>query len=712
MVRTALAAILASSLLLSSCSREGALEPEVRPGGPIIIVSIDTLRADRLPAWGYGGVQTPAIDSLVRDGVRFSSAWSHAPLTLPSHASVFTGRLPGDHGVRDNLGYKLDSSIPTLATILGQNGYATAGMVSSWVLRDASGIANGFQTWDDGLDPEPGASVGELQRSGNATVDSAIGWIGSRPAGKPFFLFVHLFEPHTPYSPPEPFRSRYSDPYDGEIATADSMVERLLTSLRSSGLYEDATIILMSDHGEGLGDHGEAEHGVFLYREAIHVPLIVKLAGGRMAGQTVDAPAGLADIFPTVLQVAGVKGSEAPGTASLIALAASELPAQRRIFSETMYPRIHMGWSHLTSLTDGDVHVIEAPRPELYRMSSDPGEKNNIIETERRLYADFRREIEAVATPYSPPAPVDAEEAAKLTALGYLGAGPATDSGALPDPKDRIGELQLMHEAAEAVRSGNAREAVNVYRKLLERNPLLADGWIQLAAAYEATGALPEAIAASQRAIQVAPSLAPGVALNIARLQLQTGDLEGAAQHAEIAANANAEEARLIRARVELSRRNHARAIEIATPLLAHESLRDEATVIVAQSQVGLRNPQQGLALIDSERARLLANGADLPPQMEFTRGDALMRMGRVDEALAAFGSEIERHPRNLDAYASLAAVYFLGDRPSEAEAVLRQMTQRNPGRRSFEVAADVYEKLGQQDLARQWRERGGVAGR
>lgn len=690
---------------LWSCSREPDASPRGEVPGPIIIISVDTLRADRLPAWGYDGVKTPAIDSLIRDGIRFSSAWSHVPLTLPSHASLFTGMLPGAHGVRDNLGYELSSEYPTIATELGARGYDTAGMVSAWVLRRDTGIANGFDVWDEGLDLNPGAAVGELQRDGQRTVDSVIRWLDQRGSDTPFFLFVHLFDPHTPYAPPEPFASMHDDPYDGEIAAVDASIGRLLEALRSSGDYDEATIIFLSDHGEGLGDHGEAEHGIFLYREAIHIPMVLKLPGGEMAGTTVDEPAQIIDVHPTILGLLGEKAESGEGR-SLIDLAEGRVGSGRRIFSETMYPRLHFGWSELSSLTDGDVHVIEAPRPELYRMKSDPEEKVNRVESERRLFADYREEIERLATPFTAPAPVSAEAAAKLTALGYLGSGPSNVDGPLPDPKDRIGVLDQMKEAWTALHERRIAEAIRGYEEIVEANPLLSDAWVQLSIAYERAGALDEAVRAAQRAIQITPSLGQGIAITIARLQLQLGDLGGAAEHAELARPVNPGEAGLILARVALARDDLPRAESLARSLVDDASTRARAAVILAQIHIERDDYASALALIEPERKRLLSAGQPLPSLMEFARGDALVRLGRIDEGIAAFRSEIERHPGDLDAYSRLAAIHVLSGRVAAAESVLGELVKNNPGPRAYDVAATTWGRLGRPDLAEKWRRR------
>jgi arylsulfatase A-like enzyme len=251
------------------------------------LISVDTLRADHVPAYGYRGVATPNLDSLARDSVLFSNAYAHVPLTLPSHASLLTGLLPPRNGVRDNYGYTLPPGVETLAGVLQKARYATGAAVSSAVLSRDSGLNRGFDFYDDQVD-----AAGRAERDGARTVEALLPWVQEQ-RNRPFFAFLHLFEPHAPYEPPEPYRSRYRSAYDGEIARADEILGTFLDRLRQWGLYERALVIFFSDHGEGLSDHGEREHGVFLYREAIHVPLLLKLPGNRRAGETVAAPVAL-----------------------------------------------------------------------------------------------------------------------------------------------------------------------------------------------------------------------------------------------------------------------------------------------------------------------------------------------------------------------------------------------------------------------------------
>jgi len=279
---------------------------------PVVLISIDTLRADHLPAYGYTGVQTPNLDAFRRDSVLFRNAYSPCPMTLPSHVSMLTGLLPPQHGVRDNAGFHFDGAThPTLPRLLKERGYATGAAVSSFVLRGETGLAPLFDSYDDSIDVRPGAAFREYQRSGSITESVAEKWIDAH-AANPFFYFFHIYEPHVPYDPPEPFRGIYANRYDGEIAAADAIVGKLLDHLKAKGIYDKAIVIVTSDHGEGLNDHGEDQHSILIYREAIHVPLLLKLPSSKRANSTVDAPAQLAD--------AGYAMTEAADGADALAL--------------------------------------------------------------------------------------------------------------------------------------------------------------------------------------------------------------------------------------------------------------------------------------------------------------------------------------------------------------------------------------------------------
>ncbi|MBA3296414.1 MAG: sulfatase, partial [Acidobacteria bacterium] len=344
-----------------------------RSDGPIVLISIDTLRADRLPVYGNTRIKTPHIDRLASDGLVFDNAYAHSPQTLPSHTSILSGDLPFTHGVRDNIGFAVRAGQRFLQHTLKERGFATGGFVSSYVLRKQVGFGGGFDVYDDQLPPvSPDQPIGQVQRRGEDTVARAVAWLDSQ-GSRQFFLFTHIYEPHTPYAPPDRFASQ--DPYDGEVAYSDEIIGKLLDHLREKDLYDDATIVLLSDHGEGLGDHGESEHGLFLYRETIRVPLIVKLPGSRGGGRRVAAPVQHVDVVPTILELTGggeVSGlpnpasTAVPGRSLLAVLDGDAALPAARIYSESLSPRFHYGWSALYALSDERYRYIRAPRDELY----------------------------------------------------------------------------------------------------------------------------------------------------------------------------------------------------------------------------------------------------------------------------------------------------------------------------------------------------------
>jgi len=285
-MRRALLLLACLPLLLTCRGRE------TRGPAPVILISIDTLRSDHLPAYGYRAIATPALDAFRRDAILYERAYSHVPLTLPSHATIFTGLRPAQHGIRDNTGFRL--RVPAsalLAAKMKQRGYATGAAVSAYVLRAETGIAQGFDTFDDEIDRGAAdQSLGAVQRPGPKTIASAQSWLGAH-GSTPFFYFLHLYEPHAPYDAPEPYRSRAARPYDAEIEYTDALLGGFFAFLKERGLYDRALIVVLSDHGEGLGDHDEDEHGIFLYREALQVPLLVKLPSGARGGTVIHTPA-------------------------------------------------------------------------------------------------------------------------------------------------------------------------------------------------------------------------------------------------------------------------------------------------------------------------------------------------------------------------------------------------------------------------------------
>lgn len=682
--------------ILGSCRKETPAPVPSAAGGPVIIISVDTLRADHLPVYGGTGVETPVIDALAADSVVFENAYAQVPLTLPSHVSMLTGKLPAESGVRNNLGYKFDPAMPSIPTKLKERGYATGAAVSSYVLRGAVGLGPAFDHYDDEFDQKDG-TLGEIQRPGPETVARAVEWIDAR-GDQPFFLFLHLFEPHTPYEPPEPLLTKYKDsPYDGEIAAADAALGPLIEKLKSAGLYDRSTIVFMSDHGEGLGDHGELEHGIFLYREAIHVPLFLKLPHNELAGTRMATAVGLSDLYATIV------GETDGAGVSLVSIAKGDRP-DRRIFSETMYPRIHLGWSDLASLADETWQYIEAPKPELYDLANDPKQKSNVLADNRRVYASLREEMATHDRSLAEPTSISAEEAAKLSALGYLGGSSGGAEGELPDPKDRIGDMNAFLEAGTLLQIGRPGEAVALLDDVLERNPTFADAWTVLAKAYQDSGQLEKALDAYKHTINLAPMLAPGSALSMSEVYLRLGQFDEALSHAELAREMHPGAVALAVARAHLARSDLAGAEREALTLQADPARRDDGTIIIAQVRIAQKRYEEALELLNGVAASL--GGRKPPPNLWFARGDLMARSGNMQEAVTAFEEEAKLYPGNREAYVRLAVIQVLTGSEAAATATFEQMVRANPDPSSYLLAAGAMRQIGRPDLAARWEAR------
>ncbi|HEX8619844.1 MAG TPA: sulfatase-like hydrolase/transferase [Thermoanaerobaculia bacterium] len=694
----------------SGACRRGAEEKvAASAGAPVIVISIDTLRADHLPAYGYTAVQTPALDALRRDSILYTNAYSHAPLTLPSHVSMLTGLLPDTHKVRNNIGYRLDTNVPTIPKMLKSAGYETGAAISAYVLRGSAGLGAAFDFYDDGIVSAPNAAIGNLQRAGRDTAAIATRWIAERK-DKPHFFLLHLFEPHSPYAAPEPFRSRFTLPYDAEIAAADQIVGEFLDALKRDGIYDRALIILMSDHGEGLNQHGEAEHGIFLYREAIRVPLMVKLPNGARAGETTDRAVGLVDVLPTVAEVTGTQAPAGVQGHSLLHANASS--ATRRIYSETLYPRIHLGWSELRSLAAADYHYIQAPRPELYDMRRDPAETKNILTDERRVYASMRDELAQFGAVTDIPTNVDPEEAKKLAALGYLGSTAAPRSGPLPDPKDGMPEMNAMMEATRFEQTGNHPEAIKRFRGIVARNPLLSDAWNLLGVSLEASGRNEEAVEAYRKVLELTPALAGEFALRLAGVYLRLSRFDEAAAHARLAETGDYSGAHLMLARIAYDQKDFAGAEREA-----RLAMRDTQNGIAARVLIARAYAQQGRAaeaLTMAREASMEADAKKIGPveSLHFVVGDALARMQQYDKAEQALRREIELFPHNRHAYASLYLVYVVTGRDAEANQALEQMVRNNPDPAAMTLAAQSTGAVGDTRASARWTQRATAARR
>lgn len=700
-------------LLASACGRPRASEtprPGRSAGAPVVLVSIDTLRSDHLPIYGARGLETPALDGIASDGVVFDRAYSPCPLTLPAHASILTGLDPAAHGVRNNIGYTLDAARhPTLATLLKARGYRTGGAVSAFVLRGATGLSSAFDFYDDRIDaPRDASAAGAVQRAGPETMRRALAWLDRITAG-PFFLFVHLYEPHTPYNPPEPFRSRSASAYDGEIAFADSIVGTLVADLKRRGLYDGTLLVVLSDHGEGLGDHGEKEHGILLYREALQVPLIVKLPGSRRRGTRVTEPVGLVDVLPTLAGELGLTPPPDPAGMDLFA-ERSPRAAERRIFSETMYPRIHLGWSELRSLFGARHHFVEGVRAELYDAISDPGETRDLLGPKGDVARDFKRDLNKIEAPYAAPGQVASEDLKKLASLGYL-AGTSATAGPLPDPRESLPILEDMKKAFTLGAQGHDAEALAGLRAVLARQPGFFDAQYAEAEVLARMGRLEEAAAAYAKALRLSPALAGPIALALARVTLELSRPDEAEANARIALRESPDEAHEILSRVALERNDLEGAEREAGLVHGGAVLESQRAVVLAEVALRRDRPADALAILRAAQKSVVAAGLVAPRNLSFLAGDALARSERLTDAAAAFRDEIRAYPANAQAYARLAIVLALEHRPrDEVAALLESMYRANPSHATAELAGKTLESIGDRSGAARWAGRGAVA--
>jgi len=493
--------------LVAGCAGSGSppAQPAQKPN--VLLITIDTLRADRVGAYGYRAARTPTIDALAREGTRFERAYATAPITLTSHASILTGRYPPGHGARHN-GVRVDLKVPTLADAFTSAGAAAAAFVAAFPLDRRFGLIKGFQTYGDTM-PRDADGRQTNERPGRAVADEAIAWVEAHRTQR-IFLWVHLFEPHAPYgNPADPGQARRSiaERYDDEVAEADAQAGRVIAAVRAIGA--PAHIVLAADHGEAFGEHGEISHSLFTYDTTLHVPLVI--AGPRVpAGQIVSEPVSLVDVAPTIASLADLGAFDADGTV-LIGSRTSDVGA-RTLYAESFAPLLDFGWAPLRTLRADGWKYVAAPEPELYDLTHDPGETRNLVTTETARAADLARRVDAVssATLTTTDAPADlsrrsAEDAkadsdvrTRLQALGYL-SGRGSAAGPRPDPKDRRAIAARMAEVASGELQGAALEGA--LREILRLDPANPQANVRLGYVLMNAGRCRDAVARFTAAI-------------------------------------------------------------------------------------------------------------------------------------------------------------------------------------------------------------------
>jgi len=458
----------------------------------VIVVTLDTTRADRLPSYGCPDLATPTLDTFAAQGVRFEKCYAQTPLTLPSHTTLFTGTLPLFHGIRDNGGFFVPQKLKTMAELFKDKGYETGAFIAAYVLDSKWGLNQGFDTYFDKFDLSKfkKISLGTVQRPANEILDQAVPWLEERKAKK-FFAWLHLYDPHTPYEPPPPYDKLYADrPYLGEIAFADSQLHRLWQFLESNDLLKKTFVVFAGDHGESLGEHEEQSHGFFVYQAAIHVPLIVVTPFPKLQGVVSPEVTGLVDVLPTVCDMVGLPvPAEVQGKSLLPAFFGRRRKESPLAYSETYYPRFHYGWSDLKTVQNGRYKLILAPVPELYDVVADPREEKNLIYLEKKVYESLNAEAESFIGRASRNAyemdvsKVDEETREKLSALGYVGSftDPAKLKGKkLANPKEKIVVFNELSRAREIGLNGKADEAIRIIQGIIASDPDITDAYFSV----------------------------------------------------------------------------------------------------------------------------------------------------------------------------------------------------------------------------------------
>lgn len=511
-------------IVAAGCSRAPA-PPPVPPS--VLLVTIDTLRADRLGCYGDRDARTPALDGLAREGVRFENAFSPVPITLASHATIFTGLPPPVHGVRGNGGFTLAAAVPTLAEAVRARGFATAAFIGGFPLARRFGLARGFDLYDDAMEKPAGVNYEFAERRGSAVADAARSWIAGRPG--PIFVWTHFFDPHAPYDPPLEFRG--GDPYRGEIAAVDAALAGLLAAWDARG--GPSIVVVTADHGEAFGEHGEVSHSLFVYDTTLRVPLILRGAGVPR-GRRIATAVAIGDIPATVLALVGGRGPSLPGRSLL-----EEDRTSAPLYAETLAPRLDFGWSDLRSWREGGYKLVRAPRPELYDLAADPAEAHDLSAVHPELVRRMSAALDAALAAWGEKEswrPPDAESAARLRSLGYVQGPGGRGSGA--DPKDKVEVARRIADAAgpfpdhaaaartyraiaaldplnplvnfrladALLRAGQAREAADYFEKVIASGPRTADAYVGLATAYADLGRLDEAEKTLRLALDVDPA--------------------------------------------------------------------------------------------------------------------------------------------------------------------------------------------------------------
>jgi arylsulfatase A-like enzyme/tetratricopeptide (TPR) repeat protein len=662
----------------------------------VVLITLDTTRADHLGCYGYPNDTTPVIDELAKNATIFSNAFSTNPITLPAHTSIMTGTTPLHHGVRDNSTYVVPDEVETLAEVLSANGWSTAAFVASFVLDSRFNLDQGFESYDDDIESDwsydelakrERNAFGFSERKASLVATSAVEWLRQAPSD-PFFTWLHFFDPHQPIDPPEPHRSIHSYGYDAEIAFVDEQIGRFLSTLEQTGREDRTLIVIVGDHGEGLLDHDEPTHSLLIFDSTMQVPLIIR-EPGQQHGLVVDGIASIVDVMPTILELVGIDAPPDVQGRSLVPLINGEpAEADRAVYMESLVARLQSGWGELRGLRTASEKLIHGPAPRLYRVDEDPGEVYDLAATRPedvdRLTTRLQAFIDASAregagTPGLP----DEEARRMLESLGYVVSPVRVTRGlsndldevsGMADPHAKRHLFDLHSVALESIRTGSYFDGIRQLEAVIASDPANAGAITDLASAYLIYGLQP----AKAREL-----FERSLALNehqeqahyfMARLCESQGDLNGARAHAEAIL---AFEPQSYGALYELGRIFHSRGeVELASEyfLRAVDVDPSNLSAIMALATLHARRHENDQA----DRYFEMAIAIDpANPEVLYNLGIWFMQLGQSDEALAALRRAVLANPNDRDAHYVIGKLLFERGDLDEAQAALQ--TARAP---------------------------------
>lgn len=480
----------------------------------VLLITLDTTRADRLGCYGYDKAETPNLDFLANNGVRFENVYCQVPLTTPSHCTILTGTYPLFHRVHNNGLYRLPPQMETIAEILSKRGFETAAFVASFTVDSRFGLDQGFKVYDDTFVEDQAFKALNSERKAEKVYQSFAQWLENRQSGL-FFCWIHFFDPHLPYEPPPPYQAKFSErPYDGEIAYMDKYIGKIIEILRSKDLLSKTLLVLAGDHGEAFGEKEERGHGIFLYDETLKVPLILYAEKYLPQGLVIKSRVRLIDILPTILDFLNLPIPQEVQGVTLLPYIQGKRKKDLSTYIETYFPQENYGWSPLIGVIDGDWKYIKAPKEELYNLRDDPHEERNLIELKSKIAQKKRKKLENIIAQFSSKISVaeaakrviTKEEREKLRSLGYVDYSSSTSSGSLPDPKDMVEELRLTQQAEFYESKGQFAEAAQLYEKMLSLRPNNQTAYASLALMYAKLNKFDQAVNTLLRGVSLFPN--------------------------------------------------------------------------------------------------------------------------------------------------------------------------------------------------------------